>query len=223
MYDCLGTSQEPRRCSHNCHWRPAKSWSYARYRRHQRRSIFRVGRRSNPHPNCLLVRHSFCPPSLLTKSLSLGSPEQQREWNSTDLGKTAFAEQMFRRSAYSGGRPAGGINLRDNLRRNDASQTPLEFIYEAADCRMWYTAPMINDVTMVWKGVADRMFRNGTQMCVERSTGHLSSVTGGGQAKGGERPPPPVSQGGLANAASWQIPEAWSWSTIAITILLMLC
>ncbi|KAF2018290.1 hypothetical protein BU24DRAFT_168046 [Aaosphaeria arxii CBS 175.79] len=123
-----------------------------------------------------------------------GSPEEQAQWNNTALGRTAFANQLFTRTAYAGGRPAGGINLRDNLRRNDRSKTPLEFVYEAADCRMWYTAPMINDVTQVWKGVVDRMFTaddSGMQGCVQDSTGHKSSVSGGGQAKSGEVPPPP--------------------------------
>ena len=121
---------------------------------------------------------------------SLGSPEQQALWNTTALGKTAFAEQIFKRTAYSGGRPAGGINLKDNLRKDDPSKTPLEFIYEAADCRMFYTASMINDVTMVWKGVVDRMFRNSTAKCVEGSMGDRSSISGGGQAKAGDMPPP---------------------------------
>jgi hypothetical protein len=120
----------------------------------------------------------------------LGSPEQQAQWNTTDLGRTAFARQLFTRSAYQNGVVAGGVNLRDNLRQNDASQTPLEFIYEAADCRMFFTAGMVSDVTQVWKGVADRMFRNGTGagmgMCVQGSTGHETSVSGGGQFRGGD-------------------------------------
>ncbi|ORY09755.1 hypothetical protein BCR34DRAFT_365903 [Clohesyomyces aquaticus] len=117
----------------------------------------------------------------------LGSPEQQAAWNGTDFGKTAFATQLFKRSAYAGGSAAGGINFRDNLRKGDESQTPLQFIYEAADCRMWFTAPMINDVTEVWKGVADRMWKNTT--CVQ------GSVSAGGQDKGGSLPPPPLQKG----------------------------
>ncbi|KAF2704121.1 hypothetical protein K504DRAFT_390754 [Pleomassaria siparia CBS 279.74] len=127
----------------------------------------------------------------------LGSPDQQRQWNQTDLGKTAFPPTLFTRSAYSDdGTAIGGINLRDNLRRDDTSGTPLEFIYEAADCRMFYTAPMINDVTMVWKGVVDRMFTSGNSTagagmgvkgCVPGSTGAPTSVSGGGQKKGGEK------------------------------------
>lgn len=58
------------------------------------------------------------------------------------------------------------MNLEDNLRQNDASKTPLEFVYEAADCRMWFTAPMITDVT--------------------GSTGDSSSVSGGTQFRGGD-------------------------------------
>ncbi|KZM22602.1 uncharacterized protein EKO05_0009561 [Ascochyta rabiei] len=116
----------------------------------------------------------------------LGSPEQQKQWDTMDLGKTAFATQLFKRSAYSGGRIAGGVNLKDNLRQNDASGTPLEFMYEAADCRMWFTAPMITDVTELWKGVADRMFKNQTNMCVAGSTGDSTSVSAGGQKRAGD-------------------------------------
>jgi hypothetical protein len=117
----------------------------------------------------------------------LGSPDQQKEWDQMDLGKTAFASQLFKRSAYQNGRVAGGINLKDNLRLNDESATPLEFVYEAADCRMWFTREMITDVTQVWQGVADRMFAsNGTMGCVEGSTGDKSSVSGGGQLRGGD-------------------------------------
>ncbi|KAJ8110887.1 hypothetical protein OPT61_g6385 [Boeremia exigua] len=116
----------------------------------------------------------------------LGSPQQQAQWDTMDLGKTAFATQLFKRSAYQGGRVAGGINLKDNLRQNDASGTPLEFVYEAADCRMFFTAAMVTDVTQLWKGVADRMFKNGTNMCVTGSTGDPSSVSAGGQKRAGD-------------------------------------
>ncbi|KAF2797233.1 hypothetical protein K505DRAFT_269916 [Melanomma pulvis-pyrius CBS 109.77] len=156
----------------------------------------------------------------------LGSPDQQREWNKTDLGKTAWATSLFMRSAYSGGRAAGGINLRDNLRRDDTSQTPLEFIYEAADCRMWYTAPMINDVTQVWKGVVDRMFTSGkgnstgVQGCVKDSTGDPSSISGGGQEKGGEAAPKVPLQVSTSEGGK----VGWRWSLLGGLLLVhVLC
>ncbi|KAF2444240.1 peptidase S41 family protein [Karstenula rhodostoma CBS 690.94] len=149
----------------------------------------------------------------------LGSSEQQAQWNQTSLGKTAFAEQMFKRTAYSGDRPAGGINLKDNLRRDDPSNTPLEFIYEAADCRMFYTAPMIGDVTMVWKGVVDRMFRNGTAKCVEGSTGDKSSISGGGQAKAGSVPPPArAGVDGFDGAGNRRDVGRLGWATVAAAV-----
>ncbi|KAL1602739.1 hypothetical protein SLS60_006160 [Paraconiothyrium brasiliense] len=154
----------------------------------------------------------------------LGSPEQQAQWNQTSLGRTAFAEQIFKRTAYSGDRPAGGINLKDNLRRDDPSKTPLEFIYEAADCRMFYTAPMINDVTMVWKGVVDRMFRNGTSQCVQGSTGDKSSVSGGGQTKAGSVPPP--SKAGVDEfqgvGRKWDV-SGLGWAVVAAVVGLVVC
>ncbi|XP_014555003.1 hypothetical protein COCVIDRAFT_103559 [Bipolaris victoriae FI3] len=118
---------------------------------------------------------------------ALGSPDQQKQWDGMDIGKTAAVEQLLKRSAYNGGQVAGGVNLKDNMRLNDKSGVPLEFIYEAADCRMWFTPRMITDVTQVWKGVADRMFMgNGTSLCIQDSTTNPSSVSGGGQLNGGD-------------------------------------
>jgi hypothetical protein len=118
---------------------------------------------------------------------SLGSPEQQAAWNQTTLGKTAFATQLFKRTSYNGGRPSGGINLRDSLRRNDDSQTPLEFVYEAADCRMWFTAAMVHDVRVLWKAVVDTTWKK--QECVQGSTGDQSSVSGGKEDGSGQKMP----------------------------------
>ncbi|KAF2178016.1 hypothetical protein K469DRAFT_742262 [Zopfia rhizophila CBS 207.26] len=148
----------------------------------------------------------------------LGSPEQQAAWDQTALGKTAFAEQLFKRSAYASGRPAGGINLRDNLRKSDESQTPLEFIYEAADCRMWYTAPMINDVTVLWKGVVDTMWRN--QSCVQGSTGDPSSVSAGGQNRSGIAPPIQQETSAAGHVRLSYVALAWNVLGVALVYIL---
>jgi hypothetical protein len=133
----------------------------------------------------------------------LGSPSQRTAWNATDLGRTAFATQLFTRSAYQGGRIAGGVNLKDNLRQNDATKTPLEFMYEAADCRMFFTQAMISDPTMVWKGVVDRMFKSsGRAMCVEGSTMDKTSVSGGGQFRGGDGKINPVAGAAVSNGSN---------------------
>ncbi|KAK0290485.1 hypothetical protein LTR35_002429 [Friedmanniomyces endolithicus] len=71
---------------------------------------------------------------------------------------------------------AGRVNFENNIREGDDSVTPLQFVYEAADCRFFYTADMILDQSLVWKRTYDLKWGNGT--CVQGSTGDSSSVSG---------------------------------------------
>ncbi|KAF9699789.1 hypothetical protein EKO04_002133 [Ascochyta lentis] len=55
------------------------------------------------------------------------------------------------------------VNAADGIRRGDEErQTPLQFVFEAAECRVWYTVPMVFDVTETWKAVANVKWRNGS-------------------------------------------------------------
>lgn len=47
------------------------------------------------------------------------------------------------------------VNSRDGIREGDTTQTPLQFVYEPADCRIYYTHEMVVDQEAVWKSVAD--------------------------------------------------------------------
>ncbi|TKA44043.1 hypothetical protein B0A54_04809 [Friedmanniomyces endolithicus] len=71
---------------------------------------------------------------------------------------------------------AGRANFENNIREGDDSVTPLQFVYEAADCRFFYTADMILDQSLVWQRTYDLKWGNGT--CVQGSTGDPSSVSG---------------------------------------------
>jgi hypothetical protein len=53
-----------------------------------------------------------------------------------------------------------GVNNRDGLRRNDTSGIALQFIYDEADCRLYYTPEMTVDITALWKGAADAQWGN---------------------------------------------------------------
>lgn len=77
----------------------------------------------------------------------------------------------------------------NSVRRGDASVTPLQFVYEAADCRFFYTAEMLANVSTIWTRVANIAFGKSSSprqdwarnpLCVRGSTGHRSSVSGGG-------------------------------------------
>lgn len=65
------------------------------------------------------------------------------------------------------------VNMRDQIR--DGSDVPLQFVYEAADCRLFYTGTMIKDLTAVWEEVAEVTWR-GKRGCVKGSTGHPSAL-----------------------------------------------
>lgn len=81
------------------------------------------------------------------------------------------------------------VNFRNNIRKGDDSETPLQHIYEAADCRFFYTPQMYADQAAVWDQAYDSTW--GSMECVKGSTEHPSSVTGGGNITAG---PPEVAK-----------------------------
>ncbi|KAL9088905.1 MAG: hypothetical protein Q9165_005962 [Trypethelium subeluteriae] len=55
-----------------------------------------------------------------------------------------------------------GVNLRDNIPPGDDQQIPLQFVFEPADCRIFYTPQSVTQPREVWKQVADTMWGNKT-------------------------------------------------------------
>lgn len=56
---------------------------------------------------------------------------------------------------------AAAVNVRDQiLEGNVESGLPAQYVYEAADCRMYWNAAMLNDVTHIWKSASDAAFNN---------------------------------------------------------------
>ncbi|KAF1938469.1 peptidase S41 family protein-like protein [Clathrospora elynae] len=77
--------------------------------------------------------------------------------NSSILRADYYDDLPYTR-AYNGG---GGLNVRDGLRLNDTSSVALQFVYEEADCRLYYTPEMTVDITSVWKAAADAQWGDG--------------------------------------------------------------
>jgi hypothetical protein len=91
------------------------------------------------------------------------------------LNETALARYSYLPLA----RGSGGINLRDGIRRNDDGQTPSQFLYEPAQCRIFYTKQMVMDQSAVWKTVADTVWGKG-DACVAGDgsfTGKQGNIT----------------------------------------------
>lgn len=110
-------------------------------------------------------------------SISSFAAEAQALANGTS--REGVANEMFSkystkpmaRAADYGGR----VNVRDNIRKGDAEQTPTQFIYEKADCRIFYEKEHVVDVTTLWKSVYDVVW--GGAQCAEGgvSTSRLSN------------------------------------------------
>jgi hypothetical protein len=92
--------------------------------------------------------------------------EESAALKKTELGEY-FDDTVFNRASTG---QAININFRDGIRDNDTSNTPLQFVYEASDCRILYTKAMTVDVTAIWKAVADTTW-GGKSHCVAGGLG----------------------------------------------------
>lgn len=68
------------------------------------------------------------------------------------------------------------INFRNSIRQGDESMTPLQYVYEAADCRLFQTAEMLEDEEALWRRVYNAMWEDGG--CVQGPTNHPSAMPG---------------------------------------------
>ena len=73
---------------------------------------------------------------------------------------------------------SAGVNLRDQLRPN--ASTPVQFLYLAADCRIFYTIDSFYNFTVLWHDAAAAIWTD-PGICVPGSTGYSSTPN----------PPPP--------------------------------
>lgn len=115
---------------------------------------------------------------LAYKMWEKATPAMQRAWVGTSIEtlKQGYAVQRATKAS---------INLRDNFRLNILGQPiypeaniPLQFVYEAADCRLFYTRETIINVSAVWTDVHNVMLSSPpTLPCVVNSTLDKSSLT----------------------------------------------
>lgn len=69
-----------------------------------------------------------------------------------------------------------GFNIRDRLRQGNDDGVPIQFKYDAADCRLYYTLSNIYNMTQLWHDVAAAAWDD-TSLCVEGSTGYSTRNT----------------------------------------------
>lgn len=98
------------------------------------------------------------------------SEAEAAKLNATELGDY-WDNIVFERQAPG---TSVNVNFRDGIRDTDETETPLQFVYEAADCRILYTKAMTVDVTAIWKAVADTAWGEKSH-CVAGSLGGYST------------------------------------------------
>jgi len=89
------------------------------------------------------------------------------------------------------------VNGMNAYRRGDKTETPLHFMYESSDCRMFWSPEMFPDQTALWNRVAEIAFDGRkdnvftSKYCVEGSTKNPTSFSGGlKQGEIGPQTPP---------------------------------
>lgn len=93
--------------------------------------------------------------------LSTGTQDQIANWTSV----TAYNNLPQNRSTDN------SINVRDNILKDDLNDgVPAQFLYEAADCRLFYEPAMLSDPRAIWKKAAAVAWGGGK--CVAGSIPH---------------------------------------------------
>lgn len=67
------------------------------------------------------------------------------------------------------------VNLRDQIRK-EQQDVPVQFVYDAADCRIFYTAETWSDYSSLWTHAVNAI--SDPKLCVAGSTGYSSTRTG---------------------------------------------
>ena len=111
------------------------------------------------------------------------SPEDQKRANNTKLVNIAQdGGWAYYRLKSPIDAASMSVNALNAIAEGDDTRTPLQYVYEAADCRLWWQAAHITNITTAWSLAASTAFGLNNvdpwSTCVEGSTGHPSSLSG---------------------------------------------
>ena len=70
------------------------------------------------------------------------------------------------------------VNIRDQIRK-EQQDVPVQFVYDAADCRIFYTAETWSDYSSLWTYAVNAI--SNPKLCVAGSTGYSSTIGTGSQ------------------------------------------
>ena len=97
--------------------------------------------------------------------IALSPTSQQAALKSSELGVIAEGYALKRLTSPVF---AGSVNGKNAFGSMD-SQTPLQFLYQPANCRIFYTKEMVFSPDLVWKRAVDATWNDPAAFCVEGS------------------------------------------------------
>lgn len=98
-------------------------------------------------------------------AIELAPADQKAALQTSELGIIAEGYALKRLTAITN---PGAVNGKNAFGPMD-SQTPLQFLYEAANCKFFYTKEMLTQPTLVWQRAVDATWTNPDNFCVEGS------------------------------------------------------
>ncbi|KAF7591698.1 hypothetical protein BBP40_001211 [Aspergillus hancockii] len=112
------------------------------------------------------------------------------------LKKLANPDVLLTRAGDASSR----IQVQDQIRKGDESGTPLQYIYEDADCRIYYTTDMLLNPEVAWSAAWSAYADD--SKCVKGSTDKSSSISGGYKPFGAGNLKGKQSEGGSSSSDS---------------------
>lgn len=86
-----------------------------------------------------------------------------------DTARTLLPNQTLNRDLYI---TSASVNLRDQVRQNQS--IPLQFLYEAANCRIFFTPQTWYNYSALWRYAANAIWTD-PALCVQGSTGYATA------------------------------------------------
>ncbi|KAL0936191.1 peptidase s41 family protein [Colletotrichum truncatum] len=105
--------------------------------------------------------------------LALAPKDKKEELQNSELGELAKGYAIKRATTP---KSAGAVNGKNAFSMADA-RTPLQFLWEPANCRIFFTHEMISKPDVAWKRVVDATWSNPTQFCVSGSQVPVNKTT----------------------------------------------
>ncbi|KNG88248.1 hypothetical protein ANOM_003056 [Aspergillus nomiae NRRL 13137] len=112
-------------------------------------------------------------PMSLQTMMNLTAPLGIKALDDDSLTKLANPDVLLTRAGDYSSR----IQVQDQIRKGDESGTPLQYIYEDADCRIFYTTKMLLEPETAWEAAWSAYTDD--SKCVKDSTKKSSSIGGG--------------------------------------------